>query len=824
MARYSAQALCNALMKANSEEEVIHFLQDAGYWSDQSVWRPYGGRSSNFNTIGNQQSHPDAPLVEKLVNSIDARLMNECLLRGIDPEGRDAPQSMREAVARFFENGSMSSAAGLIREWTNSKRTEVGKGITLAATGYRANQGNPCFIISDCGEGQTPDSFPNTLLSLDKENKVKIPFVQGKFNMGGSGVLEFCGKRNLELVVSRRNPKLLKALTRERDAQWGFTVVRREDPVGGRKSSVYTYLAPFGAESKPGEGAVLSFPARALLIFPEGQNPLGRESEWGTLIKLYEYSTTGFSRSNILMRDGLLRQLDLLLPDLALPIRLYECRPFGGHAGSFETNLTGIRVRLDDDKGNNLEGEPISISMQVHDEKMTGTVYVFKKDRAETYKSDEGILFAINGQTHGRLSKDFFRRKKVGMSYLADSILITIDCSSISRRAIELLFMPDRETLRDCDLKRAVENELEELVSNHPALRALRERRRREELESLLNNAKPLGDLLEDLIKDSPTLTALFLRGTHIPNPFKTLHVKESTEPEFVGRRFPTYFKFPDLSYGTALQRNCHINRRARVFFETDAENSYFRRDINPGSFRLYTVMGGKRVDVNHVINLWNGIATLNIPLPEAAMPGDVLELTAVANDETRIEPFKNVIKLTILDEDTLRKSKPSDRKKPPTEDKGEDREKPTGIQLPNIVEVAKNPGEHQKAWDSMKPAFDEYSALRIIHAGTEETVEGMDEETKDIYDFFVNVDNIYLKTEQKSSKEEPDVLQAKFKYGLVLIGLALINSEQEQAGGVSSPQVQIEKLVERISKAVASVLVPMINELGALELEAALQ
>src|SRR3972149_841959 len=136
MTKYSAKALCTAFMKTNSEEEIIHLLDDAGYWSNQSLWRPYGGRSSNFNTIGNQQSHPDAPLVEKLVNSIDARLINECLLKGINPESSEAPRSMREAVALFFENGSTSSTAGLVREWTNSKRTEVGKGITLAATGY----------------------------------------------------------------------------------------------------------------------------------------------------------------------------------------------------------------------------------------------------------------------------------------------------------------------------------------------------------------------------------------------------------------------------------------------------------------------------------------------------------------------------------------------------------------------------------------------------------------------------------------------------------------------------------------------------------------
>ncbi len=602
--KVSSKELCIQLMKVDSEAEAIELLRTSSYWENPIAWRPYGGRASNFNTIGNQQSRPDAAIVEKLVNSIDARLINECLQRGIDPEGPEAPRTMREAVARFFENGSASSTAGLIREWANEKRTEVSRGITLAATGFRPAQGNSCFMIADCGEGQTPDLFPDTLMSLDKDNKVKIQFVQGKFNMGGTGVLEFCGKRNLQLVVSRRNPKLVRESANSRDSEWGFTIVRREDPEGGRKTSVYTYLAPLGSAESPHNGAVLSFPAKSLQIFPEGQHPLGRGSEWGTLIKLYEYSVTGFSRSNILMRGGLMRQLDIRLTGLALPIRLYECRPFGGHEGSFETSLTGIGVRLDDDKGSNLEGDPESFSMQVEGESMTGTIYVFKKGKEETYKSDEGVLFAVNGQNQGQLSEDFFRRKSVGMSYLADSLLVTIDCSEFSARARELLFMPDRETLRDCELRRSIEDELETLISQNQRLRALRAQRRQEDVESMLADSRPLEEMLEDLIKDSPTLAQLFLRGTRIANPFKTVPVGETQDTTFVGQRFPTYFKFEDQEYGTILARICHNNMRARITFETDAENGYFNRDIMPGAFQLYSGTGKHRLLMNHLLNL----------------------------------------------------------------------------------------------------------------------------------------------------------------------------------------------------------------------------
>jgi len=95
--------LCLKLMRADSEAEIVQILTEVGFWENKRVWRLYGDRENNFSTIGNQQNRPDAALVEKLINSVDARLMHECLARGINPESPAAPQNIRESVARFFE-------------------------------------------------------------------------------------------------------------------------------------------------------------------------------------------------------------------------------------------------------------------------------------------------------------------------------------------------------------------------------------------------------------------------------------------------------------------------------------------------------------------------------------------------------------------------------------------------------------------------------------------------------------------------------------------------------------------------------------------------
>src|SRR6266542_252226 len=174
-----AKALCLALMKADSEEEVIGLLKKADLWDSKDLWRFYGDYENNYNTIGNQQGRPDAALVEKVVNAVDARLMNECLARGTDPEGPQAPQSIRQAVAMFFDDvyNPDSPHAGQVKNWPDKKRTETARWLTLVATGVGPRSGNPCFTISDRGEGQTPERMPDTFLSLTKSNKLRIPFL-----------------------------------------------------------------------------------------------------------------------------------------------------------------------------------------------------------------------------------------------------------------------------------------------------------------------------------------------------------------------------------------------------------------------------------------------------------------------------------------------------------------------------------------------------------------------------------------------------------------------------------------------------------------------
>jgi len=832
MENAKSMKLCLDLMHADKEEDVIAILKEADFWDNQDAWRYYGDYENNYNVIGNQMSRPDAALVEKIVNSIDARLMDECLVHGIDPESDKAPQSIKEAVSQFFEDNPNSPTAGLISEWEPDKRLEIAKQITFAATGLRT-PGNPSFTISDCGEGQTPKKMPLTLLSLNRDNKLRIPFVQGKFNMGGTGVLKFCGKHNFQLILSRRNPEIVKGkIDDPSDFEWGFTIVRRENPERGRRSSSYTYLAPLRMNERPRVGDILHFDADALPIFPESNKAYIRDSKWGTLIKLYEYDAIGFKGNVIFRRGGLSSRIDLLLPSAALPIRLHECRKgFGGHEGSFANNVLGLNVRLRDVKQKNItENFPASSIITVAGETMKATIYAFEKDSAKSYRKNEGMVFTVNGQAHGHFTADFFTRPATNCSYMKDKLLVFVDCSDISGRAREDLFMNSRDRLSGGVLRKNIEKALEIMLKENQLLRDLKERLKRESRDERIADDKPLTDILNKILKKSPTLSQLFLKGTRISNPFKSFEV-QSKETKYMGKKHPSYFKFKGKDSGYVFKRTCNVNVRARIQFETDVENDYFTREIIPGEFSLFILNGDKKVKLSDkFINLHKGIGTLNLELPANSNVDDQIVFEAEVNDSTLVEPFVNQFEINVIEESKQRQGIPGPRRQPPGMEPGKDRDKPMGIKLPRYTKLYKNPTDGQKGWDTevMSPPMNEFSALRIIHDSDEEG-----EDNGKVYDFYINMDNIYLKNEQKNSPKNSKTLNACFLYGMILVGLALIHDHfQEEKSSRKDKKSEddffdadsnggsIEKKVAEVSKAIGPILLPMIDNLGTFEYE----
>ncbi len=492
-------------------------------------------------------------------------------------------------------------------------------------------------------------------------------------------------------------------------------------------------------------------------------------------------------------------RLSLLMPNVALPIRFYERRK-GYKAHTYETTLSGLSVRLEEDKSNNIEkGFPSTSTFSISGQILKASIYLFKRGKSGNYTQNEGIIFTVNGQTHAHLTKQFFLRNNVSMDYLKDSILVIIDCTELDLNFRENLFMNSRDRLRSGDMRANLERTLEELIRNHPGLKEFRAKRRQEDIKNKLADSKPLADVIETILKKSPTLSMLFLKGVRLPNPFKV--TKAKNQEEYSGKRFPSIFKLIK-EFDKQHPKPCPFNTRFRIQYKTDTNNDYFDRDSDPGNFSLK--MNGEKI-IDHSINLWNGTANLNVKLTSLAKQGELLHFQSEVNDVSRVEPLIEEFFVQVEDKIDKKPGKSGKRKPPSSDEKGKDVENTSYLDLPDIFEVFKDDWGHYD--------FKRESALKVRDSG------------EDSYDFFINMDNIHLLTEKKANtKIDSKLLDARYKYGMVLIGIALLKDDKdsrtnENIKNNENEEISVYEKITYLTKAVSPILLPMISGLGDLDI-----
>lgn len=811
-----AKELCLALLKAETEEKVDAILQEAGYFDhNPQDWLPLGGDDNNWSTVGNQNTNPTGALVEKLINCVDAMLMAGCWKSGIDPESDRAPRSMADAARDFFNvrNGRLDSI-------TAGQRTTLADNIHLVATGSKSA---PNYLIIDRGEGQTPHQFPATFLSTRGKNKYGIPFVQGINNCGGTAVLRFCGKRKYQLIVSRRHSECRTAPGDDTRELWGFTLVRQVVPSQQRRPRpTLWYLAP--------HERVPSFRAAEIPVLPVIQDrrkpPKAYQGglPYGTCIKLYGYNWSARSLATTNARE----EPEKYLYSLALPVRISETRDYA--ANYFQTTLSGLAVNIatqrdgDDEeergRGSRIEDGfnqlPLQLTLpDIGELKIAVTVYRDKDKEGQpfdTKRIPHGVLFTFNGQVHDRATADFIK-EKLGYSYLAKHMLVAVDCTNMSPDAHYNFFTPARDRTVDWEVKKHVIDALVHHLAREEsplrtALRELNARRRQEQLKDTLNDDEP-AKVLEELVRTSPALAAIFSPGTRIHNPW----LPEEDEPTapFVGKRFPTFFRIRHEPEG-GLVKSCPNNRTCRVQFETDVENGYFNRPEDPGTI-AFAPQG-----INRAWNLRNGVVGATFVVPPNARVGDIIPVEVRVADSTQAEPFVCRFQIRVCEAAT------DEPRQPGTPRPRGGSRLAVPIPIPVTRDGREIDGKATIQWGSNNN-FNEFTALEIRPSGE---VEGK-------YDIFINMDNIHLVNElhrERRTSEHP-LITYYFKYGLTLVAMGMVyeykrrQNQETKKGQAQDPEAEEENgrengngkdYLAEISAAcmgIATVIIPVIQRLS---------
>lgn len=384
--------------------------------------------------------------------------------------------------------------------------------------------------------------------------------------MGGTGVLPYCGNKKYQLIISRRNPEIAKLETDDETASlWGFTIVRRV-PREGLRSSVYRYLAP--------DGKVLCFNSNTLPLLPshgEKVEPFSKPVDWGTCIKLYDYQFDVAALKTNLKLD-LARELDRHLVSLPIPVRLCECRDYV-QASPFQT-LSGLDVRLKENESEVLEDKfPTSALLQIPElGNIVVQIFLFKKGAGKRFISKKtGIMFTINGQTHGSFASGFFLRQTIQLDYLKDDLLVIGDCTNLPGLSRDDLFMSSRDRLRETLAKKTLEEQLELMLRNHAGLQNANKQRELDASRDSLKDNKLLEKIIDKMLSFTPSLANFFSTGMRLTSP----ELNGGQDLSFEGKKYPTYFKILHEPDG-GLVKECAVNAKCAVTYETDVENQYF--------------------------------------------------------------------------------------------------------------------------------------------------------------------------------------------------------------------------------------------------------
>ncbi|HRQ54024.1 MAG TPA: hypothetical protein PL018_07190 [Ignavibacteriaceae bacterium] len=735
-----------SLFNSKNEDEVNCIIKVNPEVFRQENWHPFGENESFFGVIENQQASPVPALIEKITNSIDAILTRKCYEAGIEPTSVDAPKSMDEALEKFFPDS---------KQWDlPSFRKVQSESIQIIADGPRMDTS---LIIYDDGEGQHPENFEKTFLSLLRGNKNEIHFVQGKYNMGGSGAIVFCGKKRYHLIASKRF---------DGKGKFGFTLIRQHpfthEEEGKKKNTWYEFFKI--------NGEIPSFEIDQLDLGLHN-----RKFTTGTILKLYSYDLPAGSRS-VISRD-LNQSINEYLFEPALPLCTIDKKERYPDDRNLERDLYGLKRRLEEDKGKYIDDH----FLETYDDKELGklkiTAYVFKPKldgktskesrdsiSREFFKNNMSVLFSLNGQVHGHLTSEFITRT-LKMQLIKDHLLIHVDCTNLNYSFRKELFMASRDRLKHGDETAQLRETIAKVLLKSKLVDIYKRRK-----DSISFAGEDKNELLRSFTKNLPLKSELLklLNQTfkledkgEKPEKEKKEKKEKEHEEEFKPQRFPSFFKYGKDGGDTKPILKVPLGGEKSIKFNTDVENEYFVRVEEPGELKVGLL--------NHSTNETEGGTKSGTPKKiedlfyvQKSNPQDgTIKVVLAPTGEVKVGDTIEV-KASLTnpgqDYDQIFLIKISEREKPKEKTKEKEDDNESKIGLPDLILVYKESkeGEERKTWAELDEAGVTMSFETIVHPFAEADV---------LQAIYVNMDSTVLKSYKTTLKSLEQFEAAEKRY-----------------------------------------------------------
>ncbi|MBE0491324.1 MAG: hypothetical protein IBX44_03620 [Sulfurospirillum sp.] len=595
------------------------------------------------------------------------------------------------------------------------------------------------LIIYDNGEGQHPKDFESTFLSIGKGNKNDILFVQGKYNMGGTGAIVFCGKNRYQLIASKKY---------DGSGKFGFTLIRKhpfsEEDKRTKKNTWYEYFKI--------DGKIPSFNIDTLDL-----GLFEREFKTGSIIKLYSYDLPEGARS-VISKD-LKDRVDEYLFEPALPIMFIDKKERYPKDLNLQRHAFGLKQRLE--KGDDVQNKYLDDYFTIeHDSSKIGnakiTSYIFKtkigdrnvKDSRNTiknefFRSSMYVVFTMNGQVQGHLTNGFITRS-LKLPLLKDHLLIHVDCTNMEYDFRSQLFMASRDRLKEGEEYRYLRELLAKELKNSK-LETIHKSRK----DAISIDSSNTGDLIKSFTKNLPLnndLLKLLDKTFDLEkrdekkqkSQSKSSH-KQKEEKEFTPQRFPSYFNLANSKNGINAVK-IQKGKSKKIQFDTDVENHYFDRDDDTGELNISIVAihsneteggdkPGEPKDISDSFDISksspeNGTIKLSLQPNEELDIGDTVQIKVELTSPEK--NFEELILVEIIE--------PQKDKAP--KEKAEENEK---FGLPELILTSENPNDANiKSWSNLEDNGIEmdYSKILYIYSSDGEKLEAI----------YINLDSTVLK------------------------------------------------------------------------------
>ena len=805
------------MFKCDGEDEIYHLIRTTEILSNPDNWSPYGGIEGNFSTFENQQSNSMPALVEKITNSIDSMLLKKCKIEGIDPTSQSAPKSVDDAVEKFF-----NAKNGDIGDISASERRNMSFDIQVIATGKKKEKkekNKPDLIIFDSGEGQHPDDFEDTFLSLGKNNKNSIKFVQGRFNMGSTGAVVFCGKHRYQLIASKMNESLFEK-SDHKENLFGFTLIRMHpltaEEEDSKKSSWYEFFS-IG-------GKIPSFNIEEVNL-----SLYERNFRTGTIIKLFSYEIPRGLGGPI--RGKFFHNLNQILYKPALPFSVIDNRKKmkEGKEDLRVFSAYGNHVRLEESGKRVLEVDPIFKELKGSSEIGDFSIKVFvlkiekdkekQKEHIRNYIGKYPVIFISDGKVHGHRTKEFIKND-LNLKFLSDTALICIDCSKMKTSFIQHLFMANRWGIRDSDNFESLKIKIINSLKDDQILSALNKKRK--EYASRGGDEKEGQEIIRKILTENPmtnnlrnflekigkfTIPKLSNSKSKVKKQDKENRKQKNDNKEYETKRFPSIFSIKN-KYDKKV-KGIPLNGKGKIEFETDVRDDYLYRPRDRGDFTIeilqYKRNGSSspktRSIPKHIEDIFeveqtgptnNSIKVTFGPKKEVQVDDEIYLNAKLSSPEADLEAA-----FTIRIEKNIEKSKKNNGQK-----------NDLNMPLPKIIKIYKQNEKWMKKikegteelWDDMPEDWNEQSVIHFVEDGDERG-------NNVISAIHINMNSYALKRSISNNKAENedqvnlvsnDYISRIYIHGLFLYYSVSISNKQKEE---KSNKHDIGKLVSDIFK-----------------------